>query len=95
MGLNIRREQMKQMGDHRPGQPVVMPCGNNPHWIEFQLVDQDGNAVPAEPYKVRLPDQSIFTGALDQDGKARFDGIIAGQASICFTGLDTKEWRGL
>jgi hypothetical protein len=95
MKLIIRTEQMKQMGDARPGQPNMLPCADDPHWVEFQLVDQDGNPVPAEPYTVRLPDQSISSGMLDQDGKARFDGIVAGQASICFTGLDTNEWRGL
>ena len=93
--LTVRDSQMEKLGDSNPNQPVVKACANNPHWIEFQLVDQDNNPVPGEPYKVRLPDKSIFTGTLNNEGKVRFDCIIAGQASISFTGLDKPEWWGL
>ncbi|MBS1874975.1 MAG: hypothetical protein JSU00_17285 [Acidobacteria bacterium] len=95
MKLAVRSSQMKEMGDSSPNKPVVQPCAENPHWIEFQLVDQDNQPVPGEPYKVLLPDQSTRTGTLDNDGKARFEGILPGQATICFTGLDKQEWQGL
>ena len=90
--LTVRDSQMSALGDSNPNQAVVQPCADDSHWIEFQLVDQDNNPVPGEPYKVRMPDQSIFKGTLDNDGKVKFDNIIAGQATICFTGLDEKEW---
>jgi hypothetical protein len=90
--LTIRDSQMKVIADSSPNQPMIQCCANSPHWIEFQLVDQDNNPVPGEPYKVRLSDQSIFTGTLDNDGKVRIDSIVAGQATICFTGMDKKEW---
>jgi type VI secretion system secreted protein VgrG len=93
--LTVRDSQMKAMGDASPNKPVVRPCGDNLHWIEFQLVDQDNKAVPGEPYEVRLPDQSLRTGTLDNEGKVRFDGITAGQGTICFTGLDKREWQPL
>ena len=93
--LTIRDSQMGAMGDASPNKPVVQPCATDPHFIEFQLLDQDNKPVPGEPFQVRLPDQSIVTGTLDNDGKVRFDPIIAGQASIIFTGMDKKEWRPL
>ena len=34
-------------------------------------------------------------GLLDREGKVRFEGIATGRASICFPGMDRKEWRPL
>ena len=90
--LAVRDSQMRTMGNAAPNTPVVQCCANDPHWIEFQLVDKQNNPVPGEPYKIVLPDQSVFTGTLDNEGKVRFDSIVAGQAKICFTGMDEKEW---
>jgi type VI secretion system secreted protein VgrG len=91
--LTIRDSQMKQMADASPGTKMVQPCDKS--WIEFRLVDRDNQAVPGEKYTVRLPDQSLMTGSLDREGKVRFEGIAAGRASICFPGMDRKEWRPL
>ncbi len=90
--LTVRDAQLRAMGDTAPNRPVVQACKNDPHWIEFRLVDQDGNPVPGEPYRVRLPDQSLHTGQTDEEGKVRFECITAGEATICFTGFDRKEW---
>lgn len=92
--LTIRNSQMQQMANCSPNQPMILPCDAK-HWVEFRLVDQNNKPVPNEPYRVRLPDQSIMTGNLDAEGKVRFEGIVSGQASICFTGMDQKEWRAL
>lgn len=91
--LTVQQEQMKALGDARPNQAVVQPCADDPHWIEFELVDAGGNPVPGEPFRIRLPDQSLRTGTTDRDGKVRFDGIIAGEGKVCYTGHDLKEWR--
>jgi hypothetical protein len=93
--LTIRQIQMQALGDAAPNQPVVLPCPtDDPHWIEFELVDQDGNPVPGEPFRVRLPDQSLRTGKTNQEGKVRFECITAGEATVCYTGFDTKDWQG-
>jgi len=92
--LTVTSSQMEAMGDAAPNQPVVQACPTkDPHWIEFELVDQDGKPVPGEPFRVRLPDKSLRTGRTDQQGKVRFDCITAGPATICYTGFDTKEWQ--
>ncbi len=93
--LQIRDSQKKQLADSNPGTKITQTCPYQKTWIEFRLVDRDNNPVPGEPYKVRLPDQSLMTGSLDREGKVRFEGIVAGQAFICFPGMDRKEWRPL
>ena len=72
---------------------MILVCDTNPHWIEFELVDREGNPVPGEPYRVRLPDQSVHTGTTDAQGRARFEHIPAGQATVVFTGFDKLEWE--
>ena len=91
----IRVDQLRSLGDAAPNRPVIQPCPGDVHWIEFQLVDQDSEPVPGQPYTVRLPDQSLRTGTTDACGSIRFDGITAGQASICFTELNGQEWKPL
>jgi protocatechuate 3,4-dioxygenase beta subunit len=93
--LKVRDSQVKEMADTTPGTKMVQPCPKQKAWIEFRLVDRNNNPVPGEPYKVRLPDQSVMSGNLDREGKVRFEGIVPGQASICFPGMDRKEWRPL
>ncbi len=63
------------------------------HWIEIKLVDEDGVAVPNEPYLIVTPDNKEHRGITDADGWARLDGIIAGQCKVSFTNLHKTEWR--
>ncbi len=93
--LTIRNSQIKQMASSCPNRPMIQPCANTKDWIEFRLVDQNNQPIAGEPYRVLLPDQSIMTGNLDEQGKVRFEGILPGQASICFPGMDGKEWHPL
>jgi protocatechuate 3,4-dioxygenase beta subunit len=93
--LTVRGSQMQDLAESSPNKQIIQPCEDAKAWIEFRLVDQNNQPVPSEPYRVLLPDQSIMTGTLDSEGKVRFEGIIPGQASICFTDMDEKDWRPL
>jgi hypothetical protein len=93
--LTIRDTQLEQMANSSPNTPMITPCADTAAWIEFRLIDENSNPIGGEPYRVRLPDQSIMTGILDSEGRVRFEGITPGQASICFPDIDGKEWRPL
>jgi hypothetical protein len=90
--LTIRQSQINSMAESSPGTQMTTPCPPDATWIEVQLVDQDQNPVPGEKYHIKLPDSSIMEGALDKDGKVRFDNITAGQAEITFPDIDAREW---
>ncbi len=56
-------------------------------------MDEDGNPVPNEKYKIVLPDGSIQEGSLNGEGKVRFDSIVAGNAQVSFPDIDGNEWK--
>lgn len=93
--LTIRDTQFEQMANSSPNTQMIAPCADTAAWIEFRLVDENNKPIAGEPYRVRLPDQSIMTGRLDSEGRVRFEGITPGQASICFISIDEKEWHPL
>ena len=62
-------------------------------WIAIRVLDEDGNPVCDVPYSVTLPDGSIMTGALDDQGFARFDDIDPGQCQVSFPEIHAKEWK--
>jgi hypothetical protein len=62
-------------------------------WIAIQLTDEDGNPVPDAAYSVTLPDGSVMTGSLDDQGFARFDDIDPGKCLVSFPEIHAKEWK--
>lgn len=63
------------------------------HWIEIELVGEDGQPIPNEKYKVLLPDGSEKEGNLDQDGWARVESSPTGDCKITFPELDEEAWK--
>jgi type VI secretion system secreted protein VgrG len=59
----------------------------------FRLVDEKGHPVPNASYTVTLPDASIMSGTLDDQGFVRFDDIDPGQCKITFPKIDATEWK--
>lgn len=62
-------------------------------WIEIELKDDDGNAVPGEEFCITLPNGRKLWGNLNQDGLARVGGIKPGQCEVTFPRLDKEGWR--
>ena len=64
------------------------------HWLEIELVDQDGNPVAGEAYHIVLPDgETVADGTLDEKGFARLDGLEAGSCEVSFPNLDKLSWK--
>jgi hypothetical protein len=62
-------------------------------WIEILLIDPKGRPVPAQPYKIELPDGSFRSGRLDRNGRARAYGIPRGRCRVTFPDLDRRDWK--
>lgn len=62
-------------------------------WVAVQLIDDRGDPVPGAAYKVTLPDGSVMSGSLDDQGMVRFDEIDPGQCQVTFPEIHAKEWK--
>ncbi|MGA8152327.1 MAG: type VI secretion system tip protein VgrG [Terriglobales bacterium] len=91
----IKKEQTEtQTGKYgTPPTAPFKPDPEKPHWIEIEMVDEEGNPVPGEQYNITLPDGSQASGSLDDKGKARVDGIDPGSCKVTFPNLDQSVWK--
>ena len=62
-------------------------------WVEIELVGEDGQPIPNEPYKVTLPDGGIEEGTLDEKGVGRVEGFEKGTCKVTFPNLDKDAWE--
>jgi type VI secretion system secreted protein VgrG len=62
-------------------------------WIEFEMLDEEGNPVPGVKCKVTLPDGKVDECTLDDKGRLRYDGIDPGSCKITFPELDKDSWE--
>lgn len=63
------------------------------HTLEIELVDEDDEPVPNEPFRVELPNGEIVNGNLNALGKAMLTGIAdSGNCKVTFPRLDEATW---
>jgi hypothetical protein len=62
-------------------------------WVEFELLDQDGEPVPGARYRLKITDGSVREGALNEVGRVRVSGIDPGTCEISFLDYDGREWK--
>jgi len=63
-------------------------------WIEINLVDDEGEPVAGERYRVTLPDGStIAEGTTDEKGFARVNNIDPGTCKVTFPNIDGRAWK--
>ena len=63
------------------------------HWIEIELLDDEGKPIANERYFVELPDGSQKSGRTDSQGRARAEGVDPGTAKVSFPDLDKKMYE--
>lgn len=62
-------------------------------WVAIRLVDDRGTPVPYKRYRIETPEGQTREGILDDQGRARVDGIEPGTCKVSFPGLDSRMWR--
>lgn len=63
------------------------------HWVEIEMVNEDGKPVPGVRYRVTLPDgQTLAEGTTDEKGAARVENIDPGNCKVTFPDLDKEAW---
>jgi type VI secretion system secreted protein VgrG len=61
-------------------------------WVEVVLTDEAGTPAAGEPYEVTLPDGSLASGTLDENGMARVEGFAPGPCHVSFPNRDQEAW---
>ncbi len=82
---------------------VVLPCplaeaakkAKEKTWIEIELVGEDDKPVPGMAYRITVTDGKVVEGKLDDEGKARIDGLDPGNCAVSFPELDRDAWEGV
>ncbi len=76
-----------EWADDAPSSKAVEPepvSEAEPQWIEFEVLDTDGDPVATLPYTLTLPDKADRPGRLDGDGYAFANTIQSGSCDIRF-----------
>jgi len=60
--------------------------------VAIELVSSAGQPMSGQTYRLTTPDGKAREGKLDGQGRARVDGVTAGQCEISFPDLDGKGW---
>ena len=78
---------MEKEPESTPLQPPKIKEQELLHWIEIELVDEQGMGVPDEAYLIVAPDKQEYSGKTDAKGRARVDKIVGGQCTVSFPKL--------
>ena len=82
-----KRSAARKEKSHKEGDPTKTS------WVKIKLVDEAGNPVPGEAYKIKAADGRVASGSLDEKGEAEVKGIEAGNCEITFPNLDRAAWE--
>lgn len=62
-------------------------------WITIKLVDEAGEPVRGEKFKIIAPDGREHSGATDANGLGKVKGIDPGSCEVRFPNLDKEAWK--
>lgn len=65
------------------------------HWVEIQLVGEDGCGIAGQRYLIVTSDGVEWRGFTDSLGVARLSRIPAGECRVSFPDLDAEAWERL
>ncbi|MCC6877028.1 MAG: hypothetical protein IT378_22170 [Sandaracinaceae bacterium] len=63
------------------------------HWIQVQIVDDDGNPVPRVPYELELPSSRVMRGTTNDYGVIYVSGIDPGSCKLRLPRHDASAWE--
>ncbi len=89
---NFKRRP-KEVFDSAPPALPPEPPKRDYTWVEIELVDAGGKAVPNERYIIKLPSGRNVEGTTDSRGRAIVERIVKpGNCKISFPDLENEDW---
>jgi phage tail tube protein FII len=75
--------------------PVVLASKPKTHWVEVELLGEDGVGIAGERCEITLPDGQMLTRKTDAQGLIRIARLTEpGDCQISFPELDASTWGG-
>ncbi|MCK4660090.1 MAG: type VI secretion system tip protein VgrG [Phycisphaerae bacterium] len=62
-------------------------------YVDLLLVDEDGDPIPGEKYRVVDSKGKVKEGSLDANGRAHVTGISPGNCDITYPNMDMSAWK--
>jgi len=62
-------------------------------WVEFVVLDMEGNPAVGQHYLIMLPDGSLHEGKIGKNGNVRFEGIYPENSVFTLPELDQEAWE--
>jgi len=78
--------------NHPVAFPVQRCKRDRTHWLKIELVDEDGNAVVGEPYKIVACDGQIRKGTTGDKGTAKERELAGGDCQVSFPERERSAW---
>jgi len=78
---------------HKPEEEKQNDKEKKKTWLDIELADEEKNPIPGEKFVVKLANGQEYEGTLNDEGKARVDGIDPENAKIKFPSIDENAWN--
>jgi hypothetical protein len=88
---NLPKAEDKPVAQDQAPQPIVDEVTT---WIDIELKDDEGKPVKNARYSILLPNGTTRTGRLDDNGKAREDGLDPGTCTVSFPDFEGASHVG-
>jgi len=75
--------------------PMAAPSRDEKHWIQIELVGEDGVGIKNEKYMIITEDGNSYSGSTNAKGIARLEDISQGICRLTFTDLDEEAWENI
>jgi hypothetical protein len=63
-------------------------------WVGFQLVDDEGEPMAGQRYRLVTPSGEVLDGTLDSNGAATHEGLARGTCQLCLVPTDEEQTGG-
>jgi len=88
-------EPLPEVAGHEFEPPEEKPKEEEKSWLKIRLVNDAGEPVPGEKYRITCPDGSIKEGRLDANGMAEVKLAAPEECEVTFPDLDGEAWHPL
>ena len=86
-------EPLPEVAGHEFEPPEEKPEEEKKSWLKIQLLDEAGEPVPGEKYRITCPDGTIKEGRLDANGMAEVKLAAPEECEVTFPDLDAEAWH--